>query len=61
MKLATISILENENMLNYLMIVILRKTKLYDGIAVFYALDMINTWFDVFKKKNKKIPTDFNY
>ena len=55
MKQATISILENENILNYLVIVILRKTKLYDGIAVFYSLDMINSWFDVFKKKNKKI------
>ena len=37
-------------MLNYLVIVIFHKTKLYDGIAVFYTLDMINDWFDVIKK-----------
>lgn len=48
-------------MLNYLVIVLFHKTKLYDGIEVFYALDMVNLWFDAIKKKNKKIPTDFNY
>ncbi|CAD8068828.1 unnamed protein product [Paramecium primaurelia] len=60
-KHASLCILENENMLNYLVIVIFHKTKLYDGIAVFYTLDMINEWFQIIKKQNKKIPTDYNY
>lgn len=54
-------LLENENLLNYFVIVIFRKTKLYDGIAVFYCLEMINFWFDVLKTANKKVPLDFNY
>lgn len=60
-KLASSSVLENENMLNYMVVVIFHKTKLYDGIAVFHALDMINGWFYTIKSQNKKIPTDFNY
>jgi len=60
-KEASNSLLENENIFNYMVIVLFHKTKLYEGIAVFHALDMISMWFDVLKKANKKVPTDFNY
>lgn len=60
-KEASNSLLENENILNYMVIVLFHKTKLYEGVAVFHALDMISMWFDVLKKANKKVPTDFNY
>lgn len=60
-KEASNSMLENENILNYMVIVLFHKTKIYDAIAVYYALDMISNWFGVLKRGNKKVPTDFNY
>ena len=43
------SLLENEQLLNYFLYVIYNKTKLYDGIAVFYTFDFIGFWFEVLK------------
>lgn len=74
LKEASLKMLYNEKLIHTLVSIAYNKTKFYniynkfyhifrvhDSKAVFYAFDMINSWFKQLREEKKKIYTTFDY
>ena len=56
-----IKMIKNEKLLNTFMMLIFPKTHLYETYCVLKCLDLIECYFEVILKHNKKLPYEFHY
>jgi hypothetical protein len=60
LKKAAASLLSNEKLINTFVLIILRKTNLNDQFSVIKSLDLLSSFFDYFRSKDKTLPLSFD-